>query len=411
MAQIRRFQYGGPSPILTELGNRTAERVRQQRKEEAETKRREFERDTELYKQGKLAHAYYAQKYFPHSEIVDGKPTGAGAISGADPVGSFAVGNVVASPLFKLIGNAALFTLGKMGNSWARNKLINRELNRAINQREINYADPAPVLPPKYAQYADAAKQSMENNIQTMAQEAKNYATSAERRALDARLNQEAHDLGYLGEGEQLQFYSPHNKPPTFKIFNDEIPGEDFGVNGVYDGYINQIRLTRAGAQGFTPFHETLHYFGIGQNPKIAQTRVGRRWYNARPDGKPGTPLEDVDAVYATEGPIQRSGYFRFDKIEQALDPERLKTLSTKDLTYIKSEELPVHGLTTGKQLGIKPFQEYPGDETMPGIIEKANTKNNWMSYVKQKTPQDFRTYWQLLTGSYLATLPFIYNK
>ena len=244
-----------------------------------------------------------------------------------------------------------------------------------------------------------------------MAQEAENYATSAERKALDTRLNQEAHDLGYLGKEEQLQFYAPHNRPPIFKIFNDAIPGEKPGVNGVYDGYINQVRLTRASAQGFTPFHETLHYFGIGQNPRIAQTKVGRRWYNARPDGKQGIPLESVDAVYATEGPIQRSGYFRFDKIEQALDPERLKTLTTGDLTYIKSEELPVHGLTTGKQLGIKPFQEYPGDEAMPGIIEKANKKNSWMSYVKQNTPQDFRTYWQLLTGSYLSTLPFIYNK
>lgn len=288
------------------------------------------------------------------------------------------------------------------GTSFIKNKV----------SREIQFMDPLPDLPPKTMPYVEAARKFKENNIKFRAQEARNYATSQRRRALDRLLNWEAHNMGFLNEGENLQFVMPHNKLPKVKIYDEQIPGEDFGVNGSYDDRFNTVNLTGVSSQGLTPYHEYLHYYGIGASPVIYQTKLGRAYYNVQPNGQIGKSLGPTsEQVIGTQGVLKRSDAYRTYKLGNVLDPDEWNLLSDKEKTYIGSEELPVHALTTGKDLGIKPFQKYPGDLEMISIANKARSKNPWLRVVKNKTSKDLKNFWKLLTGSYLAVQPFMLNE
>ena len=288
------------------------------------------------------------------------------------------------------------------GTSFIKNKV----------SREIQFMDPLPDLPPKTMPYVEAARKFKENNIKFRAQEARNYATSQRRKALDRLLNWEAHNMGFLNEGENLQFVMPHNKLPKVKIYDEQIPGEDFGVNGSYDDRFNTVNLTGVSSQGLTPYHEYLHYYGIGASPVIYQTKLGRAYYNIQPNGQIGKSLGPTsEQVIGTQGVLKRSDAYRTYKLGNILDPDEWNLLSDKEKAYIGSEELPVHALTTGKDLGIKTFQKYPGDLEMINIANKARTKNPWLRVVKYKTSKDLKNFWKLLTGSYLAVQPFMLNE
>jgi hypothetical protein len=61
-------------------------------------------------------------------------------LSGSDPLGQFVVEGVALNPVFKALGTAGLYTLGRYGESltgfarpqnWARAKLLTREMNRS----------------------------------------------------------------------------------------------------------------------------------------------------------------------------------------------------------------------------------------------------------------------------------------
>ena len=52
----------------------------------------------------------------------------AGYVSGSDPIGESYVSGVVMNPVIKAIGNGVLYGLGKMGNTWARAKVVSKNL-------------------------------------------------------------------------------------------------------------------------------------------------------------------------------------------------------------------------------------------------------------------------------------------
>ena len=52
----------------------------------------------------------------------------AGYVSGSDPIGESYVSGVVMNPVIKAIGNGILYGLGKMGNTWARAKVVSKNL-------------------------------------------------------------------------------------------------------------------------------------------------------------------------------------------------------------------------------------------------------------------------------------------
>ena len=56
---------------------------------------------------------------------------GNGFVSNNDPVGQFVVEGVATAPLFNLIGKAALFSAGRMGNKWARSKIISNTIDNS----------------------------------------------------------------------------------------------------------------------------------------------------------------------------------------------------------------------------------------------------------------------------------------
>ena len=84
--------------------------------------------------------------YSPTSEIQhyrdsNGKvitiPTpGNGFVSNNDPVGQFVVEGVATAPLFNLIGKAALFGAGRMGNKWARSKVLSQAMDNNLLEPE-----------------------------------------------------------------------------------------------------------------------------------------------------------------------------------------------------------------------------------------------------------------------------------
>lgn len=60
---------------------------------------------------------------------------GAGFVSGTDPVMQMYVEGVALNPVFKAIGTAGLYGLGRMGNNWAKAKLINRAMSTIDDSR------------------------------------------------------------------------------------------------------------------------------------------------------------------------------------------------------------------------------------------------------------------------------------
>ena len=52
----------------------------------------------------------------------------AGFVSGTDPVGETYVSGIAMNPVFKAVGNSILYGLGKLGNTWARAKIVSKNL-------------------------------------------------------------------------------------------------------------------------------------------------------------------------------------------------------------------------------------------------------------------------------------------
>ena len=57
---------------------------------------------------------------------------GNGFVSNNDPVGQFVVEGVATAPLFNLFGKAALFSAARMGNKWARSKIISQVMDNSL---------------------------------------------------------------------------------------------------------------------------------------------------------------------------------------------------------------------------------------------------------------------------------------
>ena len=67
----------------------------------------------------------------------------AGYVSGSDPIGESYVSGVVMNPVIKAIGNGVLYGLGKMGNTWARAKVVSKNL---LNGKYNNIDNTKPEL-------------------------------------------------------------------------------------------------------------------------------------------------------------------------------------------------------------------------------------------------------------------------
>lgn len=85
-----------------------------------------------------------AKSQNPHSEVVmytdangtqrSASNTGAGFVSGTDPVGAEVVAGAVLGKPLELAGRAAMYGLGRAGNKWAKAKLISRKMNDVVDE-------------------------------------------------------------------------------------------------------------------------------------------------------------------------------------------------------------------------------------------------------------------------------------
>ena len=59
-------------------------------------------------------------------------------MSPVDPVGEFVVGSAVLGKPLQLLGKGLLYGAGRVGNNWARAKIISNKLNKPISQEALN---------------------------------------------------------------------------------------------------------------------------------------------------------------------------------------------------------------------------------------------------------------------------------
>ena len=61
------------------------------------------------------------------THIIEDKPVlakGEDSTDAVDPIGEFVVGNAALGPVFKLAGKSDLYGAGRLGNNYARSKII-----------------------------------------------------------------------------------------------------------------------------------------------------------------------------------------------------------------------------------------------------------------------------------------------
>lgn len=98
--------------------------------------------DPQAYNRLQIANARSQQ---PSSEIVrytdaEGKPQTATnniGMSGTDPIGQLYVEGVVLNPIFKGLGKVAQYGLAKLGNKWARAKILSKEMDNLVPESFI----------------------------------------------------------------------------------------------------------------------------------------------------------------------------------------------------------------------------------------------------------------------------------
>ena len=74
------------------------------------------------------------------THIIEDKPVlakGEDSTDAVDPIGEFVVGNAASGPVFKLAGKAALYGAGRLGNNYARSKIISQTLNDGVDNAAL----------------------------------------------------------------------------------------------------------------------------------------------------------------------------------------------------------------------------------------------------------------------------------
>lgn len=68
------------------------------------------------------------QTYYSQPELAKGEDS----VDGVDPIGTLIVGNALLNKPLQLVGKGVLYSLGKLGDDWARNRIVNNIFNNNI---------------------------------------------------------------------------------------------------------------------------------------------------------------------------------------------------------------------------------------------------------------------------------------
>lgn len=297
-----------------------------------------------------------------------------------------------------LIGNKGLKSIKKpISNIGDINSSVIEKLYPIAENKKIQYSPKKSNI--STIHYDDVVKKlysKVDDYIKTATPDAQEYALSLNRSILFENILQEAIDKGYITDSKILQS-APININPT--IIKKRLKS---GTSGLTTSFRSLIELdpTQMRDDG-TAFHELLHNYNIG-NP--TRSFLKNKEYNelieALEDYNSHTLKQQRDILNRMSH--IRKQYYNFDKFIQ---DKASQVLYPDASEYIQNpEELVVHSLTTGRKLGLKPFQPFPGTKRAMDIIKKARLENDWLYDVKAGSTDQVKNFWKLLTGNYLPS-------
>lgn len=297
-----------------------------------------------------------------------------------------------------LIGSKGLKSIKKpIGNIGDINSSVIEKLYPITENKKIQYSPKKSNISTIY--YDDVVKKlysKVDDYIKTATPDAQEYALSLDRSILFENILQEAIDKGYITDSKILQ-PSPININPT--IIKKRLKSGTYGVTKPIESLI-ELDPTQMRDDG-TVFHELLHNYNIG-NPTFSflKNKEYNELIKALKDHNSYTLKQENDILDRMSH--IRKQYYNFDKFIQ---DKASHVLYPDALEYIQDpEELVVHSLTTGRKLGLKPFQPFPGTKQAIDIIKKARSENNWLCDIKANGTDEVKNFWKLLTGNYLPS-------
>lgn len=297
-----------------------------------------------------------------------------------------------------LIGSKGLKSIKKpIGNIGGINSSVIEKLYPITENKKIQYSPKKSNISTIY--YDDVVKKlysKVDDYIKTATPDAQEYALSLDRSILFENILQEAIDKGYITDSKILQ-PSPININPT--IIKKRLKSGTHGVTKPIESLI-ELDPTQMRDDG-TVFHELLHNYNIG-NPTFSflKNKEYNELIKALKDHNSHTLKQENDILDKMSH--IRKQYYNFDKFIQ---DKASHVLYPDALEYIQDpEELVVHSLTTGRKLGLKPFQPFPGTKQAIDIIKKARSENNWLCDIKANSTDEVKNFWKLLTGNYLPS-------
>jgi len=151
-------------------------------------------------------------------------------------------------------------------------------------------------------------------------------------------------------------------------------------------------------------FHEGIHWQNVGRPEYPFKSTEYKEWVNA-----PNNSLKEF--YWFNE-------FSKMPEFEKFLEREKAEAYITKKVNnalyenarpYLKRRgELQANGLETGKAIGLKPFQEYPGYNAAHDVINPAREYNGYLDDVKAGNETEVKNFWNILTGQYTPViLPF----
>lgn len=320
------------------------------------------------------------------------------SLSDTDPAAQLYVEGVAANPLFKLAGRGLEYALAQFGNKWARGRIINRELNRAIdnaklihnsqlNTNNITYVPSSrSVSTISMKDAIDDAYRKIDEYIPAEIEAANAYGSSLQRKELWKNYLKEAKEMGYIDDESIFEMPVRNIQPP--RIVKTRLKR---GVRGKYDPETNTMTIDPMQADRNTIYHEALHYNKIGEYPRYEYNKKYLELLS-----KPVKSAEDI---------AQMNNIIRQHKYLQDFYKYKVDKLTCNDADeYFKQPwEFAVHTNESGRAINLKPFEKR-GTRSDADIYRTLNAASEYNNYLYQIN-SNWRNYddiWKSLTGNYI---------
>lgn len=230
------------------------------------------------------------------------------------------------------------------------------------------------------------------SDIQKSLEEAEKYKSSKEYIELVHKAQKEAEEIGlpfnsnlYIGVNKHFPSIKLSSRP------KGELGGYSRSTNTID---IDPDQLNEIEGK-YVPFHEGLHWQNVGR--PVINSPLYNRWKENMQNDQAWNEFYKSEE-YKNLSYENNARAYANKKIKEALYEDADPYL------YIPGE-LQANGLESGRAIGLKPFEEYPGYDKAIKAIDKARKYNSWLNDVKAGRTQEIQNFWKILTGNYLPTV------